>query len=245
MKWFKYIFASLLLLLSFPLWRLQDWAVVTLPFPTLITALMVVWSAVFVVFPLLIFFPKIKGWMGALIIPLIGSLTWLASPLSDQTTLHPEHTHCGRMTYTGLFYPMRNLLSQAHVDDLEVRNQMCWIVKMIQKVPRQIEVDDLPLQLDLMRKKLLKPNYKYRATLPWIMFLVGKHFSATDTSDSNLDKIKNSHLFSQEFAFWSDTYAESISAREYAWYEWPHSSVIKAEYGFIEENWDKIEIQSL
>lgn len=243
MKRLKLLFAIILLILSFPAWRLQDWAVVTLPFSSLITVMMAFWSAIFVALPLLLIMPKMKGWMGWLLIGVFTLSSWLATPLSNQATLNPELNHCGRLTYTGFFYPIRNILSPVHTDDLEVRNQMCWIVKMIQRTPSKIAPEELPVQLEFLGKKLLKPNYKYRATLPWIMFLIGRYFSATESTNSPFEKFQDSRLFVNNFKFWSETYAESVSAREYAWYEWPHSAIVKFEYGFIEENWDQIEIQ--
>lgn len=245
MKWFKYGLAALLLILSFPFWRLQDWAVVILPFPTLITALMVIWSGIFISLPLLLLLPRMKGWMGFLIMLLVGVSVWFSGPLSNQATLDPSLDHCGRLTYTGFFYPARNVLSPAHLDDLEVRNQMCWMLKMIKKVPDTIATEELPLQLVLLKTKLSKPHFKFRASLPWLMLLVSRYFSATEVSNNPLVKYQDSRLFVDNFKYWSQTYNESVSAREYAWYEWPHSQLIKAEYGFIEENWDKIEVQSL
>lgn len=245
MKWFKLGFAVLLLFLSFPFWRLQDWAVVILPFPSLITSLMVIWSGIFVSFPLLLLWSKMKGWMGLLIMLMVGVAVWFSGPLSNQATLEPSLNHCGRLTYTGFFYPARNFLSSAHIDDLEARNQMCWMIKMIKKVPDSIAADELPMQLHLLKTKLMKPQLKFRATLPWLMLLVSRYFTATETSNNPIEKYQDSRLFVDNFKFWSQAYNESVSARSYSWYEWPHSVWIKAEYGFIEENWDKIEIQSL
>lgn len=243
MKRLRVLFAILLLLMSLPLWRLQDWAVVTLPFPALITLMMAFWSAIFVALPILLLKPKLKGWVGLIIIAIFTLYSWLATPLSNQATLNPDLNHCGRITYTGFFYPIRNFLSSVHTDDLEVRNQMCWVVKMIQRSPKKIEPEELSLQMDLLQKKLMKPQYKYRATLPWIMFLVGKYLSSTETSNSTFGTIQDSRYLVNNFKLWTEMYAETVSVREYAWYEWPHSSIIKLEYGFIEENWDKIEIQ--
>lgn len=245
MKRLKILFAIILLILSLPAWRLQDWAIVTLPFPLLNTAMMVAWGCIFVAFPLNLILERFKWWMAFLLVLAIGFSAWLATPLSNQATIDPNLNHCGKLTYTGFFYPIRNLLSPVHTDDLEVRNQMCWVVKMIQRSPQKIAPDELPLQMDLLQKKLMKPQYKYRATLPWIMFLVSRYLSATEVSNSTLAKIQDSRHLVNNFKLWTEMYAETVSAREYAWYEWPHSVIVKLEYGFIEENWDKIEIQGL
>ena len=86
-----------------------------------------------------------------------------------------------------------------------------------------------------MKSKLMKPAQKYRATLPWITFLLGKYLTSSG--------IMNSPLLVQNLGFWSQLYTEEISEREYAWYDWPHSAVIKFEYGFIENNWENIRIE--
>jgi len=235
MKRLKYLFAGLILIISLPAWRLLDWANVTLPFQILMTFSLIIWASFFVVIPLKLLIPKMNRWVSLLLILCLGSLAWIASPFSDQTTLEPTLTHCSRMSYTGFFYPLRSVLTNAHQDDLEIRNQMCWLVKMIGKVPSEIPAEDLAHHLNLMKNKLMKPAQKYRASLPWITFLLGKHLTASE--------IQNSPLLVQNLGFWSQLYAEEISARDYAWYDWPHSSIIKLEYGFIEKNWENIQIE--
>jgi hypothetical protein len=139
------------------------------------------------------------------------------------------------MSYAGFFYPLRAILTNAHQDDLEARNQMCWLVKMISKVPSEIAAEDLADHLNIMKNKLMKPTQKYRASLPWITILLGKYLTSSE--------IQNSPLLVQNLGFWSNLYAEEISGREYAWYNWPHSAWIKFEYGFIEKNWGNIQIE--
>lgn len=235
MKRLKYLFAGSIFLLAFPAWRLLDWANVTLPFPLLITASLVLWSVCFILLPLKLLMPKINRWIILLLMLCLGSLSWMAGPFTGMTTIEPELTHCGRMSYAGFFYPIRGFLSNAHQDDLEVRNQMCWLVKMIIKVPSEIAPEDLAHQLNVMKNKLMKPAQKYRASLPWITFLLGKYLTSSG--------ITNSPLLVQNLGFWTQLYAEEISAREYAWYDWPHSTIIKLEYGFIEKNWQNIQIE--
>ena len=112
---------------------------------------------------------------------------------------------------------------------------MCWIVKMVSKVPSEIEPSDLAHNLNVTKNKLMKPAHKYRVSLPWITFLLGKYLTSSD--------IQNSTLLVQNLAFWAELYTEEISARKYQWYDWPHSSLIQFEYGMIEDNWENIHIQ--
>lgn len=235
MKRLKYLFGATLFLLALPAWRLLDWAAVTLPFPVVIMACQTLWSAVFLFFPVTLFRPDIKKWMLFLLILTFASLSWISGPVTSQATLEPTLTHCGRTSYAGFFYPVRQVLSPVHQDDLEIRNQMCWVVKLIKLVPAQILPEDLAHQLNIMKFKLLKPQLKFRATLPWITFLLGNYLASTE--------LKNSPLLIQNLGFWSELYSEEISARNYAWYEWPHSAFVKFEYGFIEENWENIKLE--
>lgn len=243
MKWAKYVFAITLLLLALPVWRLLDWANVIFPFPIIYKSLLFTCFSLFLLLPLkiLINWPTWK-W-SFMVFALFISLLNFQNTLSTQAVLEPTKNHCGPITYAGLFYPVRNWLSLSYQDDLEQRNQLCWITKMIKKVPAHIPQDELELHLKLLKNKLMKPTFKYRASLPWITFLVGSYFSATPDSNSPLDRIQNANLFAQNFNIWAELYSDEISAREYAWYEWPHSQIIKAEYALIERNWEKIHIQ--
>ena len=235
MKRLKYLFAGLILLLSLPAWRLLDLANVTLPFQLLITTSLILWAIIFVFLPLKLIIPKINLWIIFLLLLSWGSLTWIAGIFTSQSSLEPTYTHCSRTSYAGFFYPIREILSDAHLDDLEIRNQICWIVKMIIKVPAEIADEDLANHLNLMKFKLMKPSHKYRASLPWITFLLGKYLTVSE--------LKNSPLLVQNLGFWSQLYSEQISTRQYAWYDWPHSTIIKLEYGFIERNWENIQIE--
>ena len=235
MKRLRYLFAGILLLVSFPSWRLLDWANVILPFQWIITSGFVLWGVIFVIFPLKLILTKLHRRWALFIILSLGSLSWLSGPFTAQTTLDPNSSHCGRTSYTGFFYPARSLLSNAHQDDLELRNQMCWLVKMIKKVPSEIAPEDLAHHLNLMKNKLLKPSLKFRASLPWITFLLGRYLSASE--------LKNSPLLVQNLSYWTQLYNEEISARKYPWYEWPHSAMIQFEYGVIEKHWETIRIE--
>lgn len=221
--------------MALPTWRLLDWALVTLPFPVAITAAQTLWSTLFLFFPMTLFRPDMKKRMLLLLIFTFASLSWISGPTTSQATLEPTLTHCGRTSYSGFFYPIRDLLSPVHQDDLEIRNQMCWVVKLIKQVPAQILPEDLAHQLNIMKFKLLKPQLKFRATLPWITFLLGNYLTSTE--------LKNSPLLIQNLGFWSELYSEEISSRNYEWYEWPHSAFVKFEYGLIEENWENIKLE--
>jgi hypothetical protein len=235
MRRLRYLFAGLILLLALPVWRLLDWANVTLPFQTLTAFSIVLWSSAFVLLPLKLLIPSMNRWISILMLLSFGTFAWIAGPHTNQATLEPSRTHCGRMSYAGFFYPVRAILTNAHQDDLEARNQMCWLVKMISKVPSEIAAEDLAGHLNIMKYKLMKPAQKYRASLPWITILLGKYLTSSE--------IQNSPLLVQNLGFWSNLYAEEISGREYAWYNWPHSAWIKFEYGFIEKNWGNIQIE--
>lgn len=235
MKRIKYLFAGLILLLALPAWRLLDWAIVTIPIKTLITAQQTLWSALFIFFPLTLIFTKFNKWMLLLGTLCFAVLSWWSTPSTNQAAMHPELTHCGRMSYTGFFYPIRGILSEVHQDDLEIRNQMCWLVKLIKRVPDTIAAEDLAHHLNIMKDRLMKPAMKYRASLPWITVLLGKYLTSS--------QIENSPVLIQNLGFWSNLYSEEVSGRVYGWYEWPHSQVVKFEYGLIEDNWEKIRLE--
>lgn len=235
MKRLHLFFAGFLLLLALPFWRLQDWALVTLPFVSVIVIIQVVWALVFIFFPLNLIWPAFNKWKILLIAICFAIISWISTPFTNQATLEPSASHCGRTSYTGFFYPVRKLLSNVHEDDLEIRNQMCWVVKLIKKVPQTIPPEELADLLNNTKHKLLLPPYKYRATLPWITFLLGKYLASSD--------LGHGPMLVQHLSFWSQIYTEEVSARDYAWYEWPHSAIVKFEYGIIENNWENIRLE--
>lgn len=243
MYWLKWSFITIILLLALPVWRLMDLAVVTWPNQWLFSLMMLFWSALFVLFPMRLLWPKAQ--LKLLLIPflLIPTLAWFSGPLSGQATLEPSSTHCGRMTYSGFFFPVKDLLSNAHTDDLEVRNQMCWIRKMVQKVPDQISDADFEAHVEHLKFRLLKPQTKYRAALPGILLLMGLTVTAGFDNENSLQRVKAGKFFATSLDFWSKQYSEEISGRDYHWYEWPHSALIKFEYGLIEKNWDQIQLE--
>lgn len=239
MKRLRLFFALALFLLFFPLWRTLDYQVMTLPSAGLFAASFLSLALFCIVTPLRLTFPKIPktflllGWI------LLGYLSWLGSPLSGKATRHYDLRHCGASTYSGFFYHARFLFLPAHQDDFEVRNQMCWVRKMIRRAPEEIsDVSELQNYLELLRKKLLSPPKKYKATLPLIALLHG-NLSAS-LGGSVFESVEVGKLFVDSLHFWKDQYTVEISSLEYPWYAWPHSAYIAWEYGLVEKNWESI-----
>lgn len=235
MKRLKVFFAICLLILAVPFWRLTDWTLLVFPWKMVTVLAQTFWASLFLVTALNLLFSKIRWWMNFLIIGFVAGLSYLAGPLTGMTTIEPTLTHCGRTSYGGFFYPIRNILTPALQDDLEARNQMCWVVKMIRQVPDHIPPEDLANRLNLMKNKLMKPEIKYRVTLPWIAFLLGRYLTSSE--------IENSPLLIQNLGFWSNLYTEQISSRQYGWYDTPFAFITQIEYGFIERNWENIKLE--
>lgn len=244
MKILRFVVASALLLLAFPLWRQLDWAAILMPIPWVYALSLAVLSLFVFLLPLKLFFPGLSRIVLFSILLVIVLTSFLTKPLSSMGTLEPDVTHCGFSTYTGFLHPFRKILSNSYEDDLELRNQLCWIRKMIQKVPENLDEAEVKLHLDQMRHRLMKPTNKYRVALPAVLFLYGQYLSAWDARGETLQQIQSGRLFSQGLEFWNEQYAEEISAREYSSWEWPHSAWIKFEYGLIEKNWEKIKFES-
>ena len=243
MKLFKLLFSISLLLMAGPVWRLIDWANVLIPIPHLYKFVLAALFLVFLLLPLKLLLLKFSRKIAMALAALLAALISIFEPLSSQTVLEPANSHCGVITYTGFFYPARSLLSPSYQDDLELRNQLCWVTKMIKKTPAVIPAEEFELQLNLLKSKLSKPNIKYRSSLPWITFLLGSYFSSTSSSESKIEQMQNANLFSQSLRYYTHLYGDEISGRKYQWFEWPHSALIQAEYGFIERNWEHIHIQ--
>lgn len=231
LRWF---FSGLLLLLALPLWRYIDIPVVISPYEFPIKVVMVLWFSVFVVYPVKLMFPKIKLRFVALSVLCFGALVFSIPTLSKFATRNSDDNHCGSLTFTGFFYPVRNLLTDAYRDDLEARNQQCWIRKMISKVPERFDSEeDVKLYIDLIEKRLMSPSIKYRASLPLLSLFYFQIYSKSPNF-SGMKKVYDS------VHFWPSHYTDEISARDYSWINWPHSAYIKYEYGLIEKNWDKL-----
>jgi hypothetical protein len=230
----RYFFAAILLILALPFWRSIDLIGIISPFEFPATIALMIWFALFVAIPIKLIFKNIKTlWLNILIIG-FGALAWWSSPLSHMATVEPDFNHCGQLTYTGMVYPLRGILTDAHRDDLEARNQMCWVRKLISKVPKKFdEPKEIETYSTIIRDRLLKPENKYRATLPLIAFLNIKIITAASDHAGAKEIYDSLH-------FWIDHYTDEISSREYPAWNWPHGDYIKWEYGLIEKNWQKL-----
>jgi hypothetical protein len=209
-------------------------AVVLSPFRILVTLFLVIWFGIFIGVPLFLLFPRLKPLILMLLITGYGISCWIIAPLSETDTENPLAPHCGLLTFTGLFYDLRPVLTDAYRDDLEVRNQMCWLRKLISGVPSKFETAIEMEQFSTMtRERLLRPEIKFRANLPLVAILNFKISSAA-YDNSEAKDIYNS------IRYWENFYTDEIRLREYKLWNWPHSNYIKMEYGLIEENWQKL-----
>lgn len=239
MRRLRTFFAVILLLCFFPSWRSLDYQVFLFPSELLFTLALTMIVATTIALPVRLLFPRVRKiylFAGLLV---LASLLWLGSPLSGKATRHSELRHCGMASFTGLFYHVRSILPPAHHDDLEARNQMCWIRKMIVRIPQEIDdVRELQNYLELLRQKLLSPDNKYKASLPLIAFLHGS--MSAGLTGTALESVEIGKMFVESLHFWKGQYTVEISAIEYPWYAWPHSAFIQFEYGIIERNWESI-----
>lgn len=232
-------FAILLLLFFFPLWRYLDFLIITLLSPGLFTAAMSVLILICFFVPLRLLKPTIPRIHLFLIWISITVLAYLGAGLSGNETDDIAARHCGFSSFTGAFFVLRPLLPPAHQDDLEVRNQMCWVRKLITEVPEDIpDVKELQDYLEMIRQKLLGPERKYKATLPLIA-LLHAHLSA-NLSGTALESVEVGKMFVESLHFWKSQYTVEISALDYPWYAWPHAAYIQFEYGLIERNWESL-----
>lgn len=230
MKRLRVLFAIFLLILALPFWRFIDMIAIASPFEWPLTLAMFIWSGIFIAIPLKLYKQNTKVWMLFLLMFGVGALTYWSSPLSRMATENPDFNHCGQMTYTGMFYPVASILTDAYRDDLEARNQMCWVRKMVSRVPEKYELGPY---MKIVHEKLLKPQIKYRATLPLIAVLMVKINFGSNEANAPVNVYESLH-------FWITQYTEEISSREYRPWNWPHSSYIKFEYGLVEKNWQKV-----
>lgn len=227
MQRLKLLFALVLLLLALPFWRFIDILVVASPFNFPIYVALIFWFGIFVLIPTKLMVQKVKTWMVIFALGAFTAMTFLISPFSNMATRNPEFNHCGHMTFTGTFYPVRKILTNAYLDDLEARNQQCWIRKMINKVPEKFE---MVTYSKITHEKLLKPEIKFRSSLP----LVAALFFKINVTNDEAYAAKNIY---DSIHFWIEHYTEEISQRKYPAWNWPHSSYIQFEYGLIEKNW--------
>lgn len=230
----RWLFAGLLFLLALPIWRYIDILVVVSPYALPVKIVTILWFAVFILYPFKLIFTKWKLHYVALIFGVFATTTFFLPALSSMASRNPYDNHCGRLTFTGTFYPTRVILTDAYKDDLEARNQQCWIRKMISKVPESFHSEDeLKFYTELIEKKLMSPSIKYRASLPLLSVLYFQLYSKSPDF-SGMKRVYDS------VHFWPDHYTDEISERHYSWINWPHSEYIKFEYGLIEKNWEKL-----
>jgi hypothetical protein len=233
MKRLRVFFATILILLAVPLWRLLDLLIWTWPSDLVFGLVITFLTGLFLLGPLRLIKPSLPKSI-FLLAPFMGLLSFYSGTFSRMTTLHPELSHCGSLSYTGFIYPARGILTNVHQDDLEARNQLCWLRKMIVRTPAKTDSEYLKLTI----KKLQMPENKYRVSLPLIAFLQGYMMMSLD--NSTWDNVQQGKDFLDSLHYWRDLYAIEISEREYAWYDWPFSSLVHFEYGLVEKNWQSI-----
>ncbi len=234
MKRLRILFAAVLLLFALPTWRLLDLAAIGSPVELPVAFALALWFVLFLLLPLKLLRHQLK-------VPILAVLAvgftigaWLAGPLSKMTSRDPEFNHCGALTYTGNVYPIRELLTEAHQDDLDARNQLCWIRKLIARVPARFDEDsEVEFYTKLIRERLLKPELKYRVSLPLIALLYFRIHAAS----GNLAGAKAVY---DSLHFWITQYTEEIQSRSYSAWNWPHSDYIQWESGLVERNWQNL-----
>jgi hypothetical protein len=240
MKRLRVLFAVILFSLALPMWRFADFLAIFSPFDWPLTFCLTLTFTFFVVIPMKLILGKLQPVFMILTILAVGFLISVMKPLSSMATKDSHFNHCGLLTWTGVFYPLRGIMPDAHKDDIEARNQMCWVRKMIQRVPDRFESKaELSQYVSITTDELLSPSLKYRTSLPLVTLLHITIFSryAPPQSATNDDQ----KLFIAEgIKFWQDQYTDMISERQYGIGSFPHSAWIKFEYGLIERNWNLI-----
>lgn len=238
----RVFFALPFLILFLPLWRFLDILAFTWPHNIVFGAIFGFLLLVCIALPVRMVRQK-THWAILVVVPiLMGILAGYLGPLSKMSTADSEFNHCGNLSYTGIFYPMRKLMTAAHQDDLEIRNQLCWVRKMVIRVlPKFSSETEYVTYTKITRDKLLKPPLKYKVTLPLIGFLYGNIINRWDNYNIPLMRnIQAGKLFLDEMGFWTREYTEEVSAREYGWWDYLHGNYIKWEYGLVEDNWQSL-----
>lgn len=233
MKRLRMLFAGGLALFFLPLWRLLDYLVFLWPGTWPYTILFTFMTLIFLGIPLRLIQNKIKPIFIFMGIICLGALNLYLTPISGEKSSYPMATHCGYLTYTGFFSPLKPILTQAFEDDLTLRNQLCWIRKLIMNSPQGYRDDlDQEQYLRSLEKLLLEPQDKYLASLPMLAWLYG--------GIATRMKLSGGEFFVSTLHFWKDHYTVIVSGRPYAWWDWPLSAIIQWEYGLIENNWEDI-----
>lgn len=239
MKRLRIFFAILLVLLFLPLWRLLDTLIILWPSSILYTMAFTLMATLTIIIPIHLLRPQWKPLYLISGLLLLSSLIWYGTPLSGMATENSEWRHCGSGTYSGFIYPIHTYLSDAHQDDIEARNQLCWLRKIFVRLPRRF--DDLieyQTYTKILNRKLHSPEMKFRASLPMIALIQG--YLATRMDNDAFNNYKTGKSFVESLYEWRLHYTVEISSRTYSKWDWPHSSYIQFEYGLIERNWEKI-----
>ena len=234
MKRLKVVFAVVLLLLALPMWRLVDMVAITSPFEFANALALTGVFAIFFVIPLKLLVDRMPIYTMLVQLVMMSCLFYWAGPLSHMATMEPDFNHCGQLNYTGVFYHARKFMSEAYRDDVEARNQLCWVRKMITKVPQNFtDAQDVENYTKLMQERLLRPEIKYRVTLPLIAVFYIRIYAAWGEMEGGKKVYDSLH-------FWITQYTEEINEREYSLWNWPLSDYMKWEYGLVEKNWQKL-----
>lgn len=242
MKRLRLFFAIPVLCLFLPMWRYLDMLNFAWPEPRVFGVMFALLVFLFIALPARLISARVH-WGFIIAIPIaLGIFASTLGSVSQMATANPDFNHCGTLSYTGFFYPARHLLTDAHQDDLEIRNQLCWVRKMVTRVLPEFKSEiEYTTYHKLTRDKLMKPARKYRVSLPLIGVLYGNIIHRWDRYNIPLLKnIQTGKLFIEEMNFWTREYTEEVSARDYGWWDWLHGTYIKWEYSFIEENWQRL-----
>jgi hypothetical protein len=240
MKRIKTLFLILPLLAFIPVWRYLDFIHWIWASPMFYSFLFFLTGLLCISLPLLTFHLKKASLITLSVIMLMSGIYYSGDPFSKNETSTPDTNHCGFLTYTATFYPLINWVTPSHADDLEIRNQLCWIRKIINETPSKIDSSsDLSMQLNHVEQKLLNTDNKYRASLPLIGLLNLIVLSKYSDFSQNTSET-NGKIFFETLKFWQDQYTYEIHSKSYPWWDIPHGPYIKWEYGLIERNWDVI-----
>lgn len=243
MKRLKYFFACFLVIFALPFWRFLDLIAVFSPTDGPYKVLSIIGFIFFIAIPLKLYIERTKKrhvFIGSV---LFAGIVWQIPLLSQMASKYPQYGHCNFITYTGMFYHIRNFLPESYTDDLEIRNQLCWIRKLIRKSPDSFDsVTEFNQYATITRDKLLSPEIKYTTSLPLIAFL---NLHLLTSMNFPADSISHdSNVIIKDLNFWSSQYTTRIQDRDYSFLSYIHGAWIKFEYGLIEKNWPNL-VESL
>jgi hypothetical protein len=166
----------------------------------------------------------------------ISFIPFILNPLSNMATTNGEYNHCGAGSFTGTFYPIKHLVPYVQEYDLEIRNQLCWIRKMIKRAPTNFDSQhEFNTYSELLKKKLMSPHRKYKVSLIGLYFLLSTVGNAWKP-DGTFDKISSKKYFVNRMIEWYGIYDFEIRDIEFKWYDWPYSYLLRFEYGWVEKN---------